>query len=145
MSKKKPLPKLKEVHTDPGVTNADAEALPKGAKDKPVEQKSPAEWAYQRLILYIQNFEKQLDPEHEVAMGFAGGETGVMRIEGMGFFDPDIITFYGSDPAGAKTQLVQHVSQLSVMLRALPKNIDKPEANRIGFRLAAALEDEDEA
>lgn len=146
MSNKKPLPKLKEVHTDPNASNADAEALPKGAKKKPVEQKSPAEWAYQRLILYIQNFEKQLDPEHEVAMGFAGGEAGVMRIEGMGFFDPDIITFYGTDPAGAKTQLIQHVSQLSVMLRALPKNIDKPEANRIGFRLAAALDDDaDEA
>ena len=26
-------------------------------------------------------------------MGFTGGDAGVMRIEDMGYFDPDIITF----------------------------------------------------
>ncbi|MEO0487182.1 MAG: DUF6173 family protein [Pseudomonadota bacterium] len=138
------LPKLREVHTDPTARSADPDALPPKTRDKPLAQKSPAEWAYERLILYIQNFEKQLDSEHEVAMGFAGGEMGVMRIEGMGYFDPDIITFYGSDPTGARTQLVQHVSQLSVMLRALPKQVDRAEPNRIGFRLAADLETSDD-
>lgn len=110
-----------------------------GLGKKPVGAKSPAEWAYERLILYIQNFEEQLDGDHEVAMGFTGGEAGVLRIEGMGFFDPDIITFYGSDPAGGKTQLVQHVSQLNVMLRALPKAIETAEPQRIGFKLAKDL------
>ncbi len=43
-------------------------------------------------------------------MGFTSGDAGVLKIEGMGFFDPDIVTFYVSDPAGGKTQLVQHVS-----------------------------------
>ena len=49
-----------------------------GADDKPVKAKSPAEWAYDRLILYIQNFEEQLDNEHEGAMGFTGGDAGVL-------------------------------------------------------------------
>jgi len=132
------LPNLHEVHTDPNQTTPDASAL-----KTPEGPKSAARWAYERLILYIQNFEKQLDNEHEVAMGFAGGDTGVIKIEGMGYFDPDIITFYGSDPTGAKTQLVQHVSQLSVMLRALPKGVEAKEPNRIGFRLAADLDKED--
>ena len=73
-------------------------------------------------------------------MGFAGGDAGVLRIEGMGYFDPDIVTFYGTDAAGAKTQLVQHVTQLNVMLRAIPKEVDVPESNWIGFRLAEQLE-----
>ena len=73
-------------------------------------------------------------------MGFAGGDAGVLRIEGMGFFNPDIITFYGSEATGVKTQLIQHVSQLNVLLRALPKQPDQPEPNRIGFQLAADLE-----
>ena len=95
----------------------------------------PAAWAYQRLVAYIRNFEAQLNPTQEVAMGFAGGESGVLRIEGLGFSDPDILTFYGRDDDGAKTQLVQHVSQLSVILRAVPvKGPDAP-ARRIGFRL----------
>lgn len=115
--------------------------LPAAVAQKPAKQKSPAEWAYERLILYIQHFEKDLDNEHEVAMGFTGGDAGVLRIEGMGYFDPDIVTFHGTDTAGAKTQLVQHVSQLNVMLRALPKQIPTEEPQRIGFRLAEDLED----
>ena len=134
------IPRRHEVHSDPDVTPCTE--VPAELTQKPVEQKSPAEWAYERLILYIQNFEAQLDNEHEVAMGFAGGDAGVIRIEGMGFFDPDIVTFYGSDASGARTQLVQHVSQLSVILRALPKTTEAAEPRRIGFRLAQDLEKE---
>lgn len=131
------MPRRHEVHSDPEAPcNTD---VPKEVTSKPVQQKSPAEWAYERLILYIQNFEQQLDNEHEIAMGFAGGDAGVLRIEGMGYFDPDIVTFYGSDETGGKTQLVQHVSQLSVILRALPKQPQQVEAKRIGFRLAQDL------
>jgi len=50
------------------------------------------------------------------------------------------VTFYGSDPTGAKNQLVQHVNQLSVLLRAVPKQVEEAEPTRIGFRLAADLE-----
>ena len=143
-----PKPKARQprAHTndcsESGPVVVEDQPLPAKVADTPVEQKSPAEWAYERLILYIKNFEEQLDNEHEVAMGFAGGDAGVLRIEGIGFFDPDIITYYGSDGEGIKTQLVQHVSPLSVMLRALPKPVDHAEPNRIGFRLAAQLEEE---
>lgn len=133
------IPRRIDVHTE-GVS-VETEDLPEAVTKKPVKQKSPAEWAYERLILYIQNFEKQLDNKHEVAMGFAGGEAGVLRIEGLGFFDPDIVTFYGTDPTGARTQLIQHVSQLSVILRALPKEAKEDDAppRRIGFQLASEL------
>ena len=76
-------------------------------------------------------------------MGFTGGDAGILRIEGVGFFAPDIVTFYGTDSTGGHTQLVQHVSQLNVMLRAMPKDAKAPEARRIGFRLAQNLERED--
>jgi len=132
------LPRMREVHTDPD-SCAGLDGVPEGVM-QPVDGKSPAQWAYERLILYIQNFEKQLDSAHEVAMGFTGGDAGVLRIEGIGYFDPDIVTFYGSDMTGIKTQLVQHVSQLNVMLRALPRPPEEGPATRIGFRLAAELE-----
>lgn len=135
------IPRCREVHADPERCRG-GEDVVEGVDLEPVEQKSPAQWAYERLILYIQNFEKTLDNEHEVAMGFAGDSTGVIRIEGMGYFDPDIVTFYGSDATGAKTQLIQHVTQLSVMLRALPKQVEKEEPTRIGFRLAQGLKPE---
>jgi Family of unknown function (DUF6173) len=132
------LPRRHDVHADPAA-GAEVNELPKGMQT-PVADKSPAQWAYERMILYIQNFEEQLDAEHEVAIGFTGGDAGVLRIEGMGYFDPDIVTFYGSDDRGTKTQLIQHVSQLSVMLRALPVTKQTETPSRIGFRLAAELD-----
>ena len=109
-------------------------ADPAKVSDKP---KSPAEWAYDRLVMYIRNFEAQLDATQEIAMGFAGGDAGVLQIEGLGYFDPDIVTFYGRDDEGLKTQLVQHVSQLSVILRAVPKVQAQEPPRRIGFALNA--------
>ncbi|MEM6663406.1 MAG: DUF6173 family protein [Pseudomonadota bacterium] len=122
---------------------AENQPLPSAMTKVAPEQKSPARWAYERLILYVQNFEKQLDGDHEVAMGFAGSEAGSIHIMGMGYFDPDLITFYGADPSGSKTQLIQHVSELNVMLRAAPKQ--HKEARRIGFEMSRKLEEDDAA
>ncbi|WP_238113873.1 DUF6173 family protein [Yoonia sp. I 8.24] len=133
------LPKTQEVHTDPNVPSPSAKDLPK-ALNESTAKKSPAQWAYERIIMYIQNFEKQLDNDHEIGVSLAGGLTGVIKIEGLGYYDPDIVTYYGVNDEGAKTQLIQHVSQLNVTLIASPKNIDQPEPTRIGFQLAAALD-----
>lgn len=134
------MPCARVIHSNPNApASAEQKPLPEAVARKPVDQKSPAEWAYERLILYIQNFEEQLDNQHEVAVGFTGGTAGVLRIEGIGYFDPDIVTFYGTDPSGAKTQLIQHVSQLGVTLRALPKEEQEDPPRRIGFRLEEDL------
>jgi len=141
MAEPEDVPCGRAVHADPDAPRTpEQEPLPKAVTKKPVAAKSPAEWAYQRLILYIQNFEKQLDPNHEIAIGVTHGGGGLLRIEGIGYFDPDIVTFYGTDQTGAKSQLIQHVTQLNVALQALPKIPDAPEARRIGFRLAEDLE-----
>lgn len=135
------IPRQHDVHCDPDTPDPARQPMPAGVAKTPVAQKSPARWAYERIIIYLKNFEDSLDDEHEVAMGFTGGDAGVLRIEGMGYFDPDVVTFYGRDPTGAKTQLVQHVTQLNVMLRALPKAVQAEAPKRIGFRLARDLED----
>ncbi len=135
------MPCARVSHAGPNApVTAEMEPLPKAVAAQRVEDKSPAQWAYERLILYIENFERQLDNKHEVAMGFTGGDAGVLQIEGIGYFDPDIVTFYGRDQDGARTQLIQHVSQLNVMLRALEKPSEAEEPRRIGFRLAADLD-----
>ena len=136
------LPRLYEAHA-----NKDAKAksgeqgLPEAMTRKPATKKSPAQWAYERTVLYLKKFEEQLDNEQEAAMGFAGSDAGVLRIEGMGYFDPDVVTFYGRDPRGARMQLVQHVSQLNVVLRAVPKAVENDAPARIGFRLMQDLEE----
>ncbi|MFN7222507.1 MAG: DUF6173 family protein [Paracoccaceae bacterium] len=121
-----------------GVTMAAPETKAKSpVRTRPAKQKSEAEWAYERVIQYIRNFEAQLDNAHEVALGFTGADAGILQIEGLGFYDPDIITFYGFDEDGLKTQLVQHVSQLNVLLRAIPKHAAEEPPRRIGFHLSS--------
>ena len=135
------MPAGRAVHADPAAGKTpEQEPLPEGIQKKPVEKKSPAEWAYERLILYIKGFEKTLDNEHEVAMGFTDTGAGVLKIEGLGYFDPDIVTFYGIDGEGARVQLVQHVSQLNVLLRATRKPDTAGAPRRIGFELAKGLD-----
>ncbi len=137
------LPMARVVHCDPDAPETvEEQPLPEVLADRPVSQKSPAEWAYQRLILYLRNFEEQLDRDQEVAMGYAGSGAGVLRIEGVGHFDPDIITFYGRNEGGQRMQIIQHVTQLNVALVAVAKESpeEKP-ARRIGFQLVSELED----
>jgi len=134
------LPCRYEVQCNPDGSIKRSTKTDDAVSKTPPSQKSPAQWAYERVVLYLQKFEEGLDSNHEAAIGFTGADAGVLRIEGMGYFDPDILTFYGSDPAGGKTQLVQHVSQLNVMLRTLPKQVQDAAPNRIGFRLVEELE-----
>lgn len=140
------LPCAGVVHSDPDAApTAEQQPLPAALARQPVEEKSPAQWAYERIILYIRNFESQLDGKHEVAMGFAGGEAGVLRIEGLGYFDPDLLTFYGRDEDGQKMQLVQHVSQLNLALRAVARATPEEPPRRIGFRLSRDWDDSNDA
>ena len=117
---------------------AATETAAKPGRKRAAKADSPAALAHDLLVAYIRDFESRLDAEQEIAMGFAGDATGVMRIEGIGYYPPDFITFYGLDETGAQTQLIQHVTQLSVTLRAVPKDEESDEPpRRIGFQLTS--------
>ncbi len=130
------------VHVDKKGNITSEKPAPEGFQAPDLSKKSPAEWAYERIVLYIKKFEETLDSDHEVGMGFAAGDVGSLKIQGMGYFAPDVVTFYGEDGDGSKMQLIQHVSQLNVMLVAETKAGEPEEApTRIGFKLAQDLED----
>lgn len=94
------LPCAGVIHADPTApATAEKRPLPAALSRTPVEDISPAQWAYERLILYINNFEEQLDAEHEIAMGFTGAEAGVLRIEGSAFSIPTSSTFMAATKA----------------------------------------------
>lgn len=112
-------------------------AVPAEPKASAPRVRSAAALACEKVIRYLRSFEEQLDADHEMVIGSAGSEAGIVQIEGIGYFDPDFITFYGRDEAGMRTQLIQHYSQLSVMLRAAPKPRPDAPARRIGFHLAS--------
>lgn len=98
----------------------------------------PASSAHARLIAAIAEFEAGLDDTQEVALGLAGGTAGVLQIDALGWIEPDILTFDGIDAEGIRTRMIQHVTQLNVLLVALPREDEAGAPRRIGFRLAAA-------
>lgn len=96
--------------------------------------KSSAQQAYENLVEYINEFEKNLDEEHEIGARLVSfGNSVSFHMQNIGYYGPDIITFYGVNSNSEKVQLVQHVSQLNVLLVAMKKIGEKP--IRIGFKL----------
>lgn len=91
-----------------------------------------AEWTYKRLGDYIKKFEEKLDGDHEIGarlVSFGGVVT--FHISDVGYWGPDIITFKGKNDNGEDVQLIQNISQLSVLLVAMKKLDECPK--RIGF------------
>ena len=98
----------------------------------PLSKSNPAAWTYERLGEYIKGFEADLDSEHEIGARLVSfGQSITFHIQNVGYYGPDIISFTGVDSEGQKVQLIQHMSQLSVLLIAMNKMGDEP--NRIGF------------
>lgn len=86
----------------------------------------------QAIQSYVEKFESGLDEEQEVGIRLASfGGIVLFHAEKIGFSAPNVVTFYGVTGEGEKVQLIQHVSQLNFLLKAVKKLEEK--ANRIGF------------
>jgi Family of unknown function (DUF6173) len=104
-----------------------------------------AEDVFYRLVSYIREFEANLDHDHELGARMVSfGTTVQFHIVDMGYWNPDIITFDGLDDAGHRMKLIQNVSQLNVLLVAMPKREENPEPRRIGFVLESRTRIADE-
>lgn len=115
-------------------TPALVEARPKNVSD--------AQWMFQRLAQAIVAFEKQLDAEHEVGFRLVSfSDNQVFHALDIGFWAPDLILFYGRGPDGAPMQLIQHVSQVSMLLVAAKKQSTEEAPRRIGFEILKKVED----
>ena len=111
----------------------------------PTAELNPAQWTFERLVLQIRAFEESLDADHELALQCAAsGQPLVIAVDDISYWGPDMITFTGRNPDGERVQLIQHITQLSVLLAAVPKR--QKTARRIGFLLDRKLKrDRDEA
>ncbi len=95
----------------------------------------PAAWMHQRLVNQIVAFEKNLGPDHEIGGRFVEGPgSEPLHISNVASWGPDMILFIGQFPDGRRFELIQHYSQVSVLLVAVPKLTDDA-PRRIGFEL----------
>jgi hypothetical protein len=90
---------------------------------------------YERLMVQVTEFEKTLDPNHEVGAYLASFGTQVtIQIHHIGYHNPYFVIFSGTKlDDGSDVRLVQHVSQINVLLVALKKADPEKPARRIGF------------
>ena len=105
-----------------------------------IEPNIPAKWMHERIVRSINEFEEKLDSHHEVGLRLVSfGSNEVFHIEDVGFWGPDLIKFFGKNSQNEPVELMQHYSQVSVLLVASKKLNDQPK--RIGFILMQNLEE----
>jgi Family of unknown function (DUF6173) len=90
---------------------------------------------YDRLMKQISTFEKGLLDDEELGGYLASfGREIHIRIDKVGFHNPYFITFDGRLlSTGDRVRLVQHVTQINVILTAVQKLDGRGKPHRIGF------------
>ena len=93
-----------------------------------------ADWMYERIIEQINEFESALPNDMQAGGRLVSSNNFTFSISDVGYWNPDIIIFYGEDPSGSKLRLLQHTSQLNLLLVAVPRTDELSRPRRmIGF------------
>jgi len=100
--------------------------------DNDYHRDNPVVAAFESLGSYVRDFEAGLDAQHEIGARLVSFGTAItIHVQGVDYSPPSLLTFTGVTGKGEKVQLIQHVSQLSFLLMAVPKIGES--AYRIGF------------
>jgi hypothetical protein len=130
---------------DPKVPDLSKIYLPRNARSIPMLKRNPVEQQFEanyasafseRLAKMIQDFDASLDQAHEVGVRLVSfGKTVIFALENMGYSNPSLITFRGHTTEGEPVELIQHVSQISILLMRLPRKNPQTPKKPIGFKL----------
>lgn len=82
----------------------------------------------------VNDFHRELEDDYEVAGQLVNfGQEVTFSFTGIGYFNPSLIRFFGEKADGSPIELIQHVSQISVMLIKQPRaHLEEPK-RPIGF------------
>ena len=101
----------------------------------------PAAWMHERIVRRIMEFEKDLGPDQELGGRFVEGTNSeTIHITNVASWGPDMIMFMGEHPDGRTFELLQHYSQVSVLMVAVRKISTEP--RRIGFELIKTVKEQ---
>lgn len=89
---------------------------------------------YQRLTQWINKFDESLDPDYEVGIRLVNfGQTIVFHLKNIGYWNPALISFSGHNEDGEPVELIQHISQISILLMKLKRADPTTPKTKIGF------------
>lgn len=87
-----------------------------------------------RVASQIQDFEAKLDKQHEVGIKLVTfGQAIVIHVQDVGYIQPNLVLFVGMTDDKQPVRLIQHQSQLSFLLMALPRLDPELPKRPIGF------------
>lgn len=111
----------------------DTQSVVDGFAEVARRKNNPALSAFESLEQYVREFEVDLDSEHEVGARLVSfGSEVTFHVRQIGYSLPNLITFDGITNDGNRVKLIQHVSQLSVLLVAMKTATSAPR-QPIGF------------
>ena len=92
---------------------------------------------HKRLVEWINDFDKSLDDAHEVGVRLVSfGQSFTFHLEDIGYWNPSLISFKGHSDQGEPVELIQHVSQISILLLKMERQDTSKPKRRIGFSLS---------
>ncbi len=92
---------------------------------------NPAEYMQERMMRMIAQQQESLPADHELGLLVTGGSVPAFHLRRISYSNPDILVFIGKDADNNDVQVMQHHSQMSVVVIAMPKLGEQ--AYRIGF------------
>ena len=122
-----------ELYTDEVKDMALCQNAPTPETDDP-EAPYLASDMYQRIVALINNFESELPDTMQAGGRLVSAGDITFSIQDIGYWDPNMIVFYGELSDGSAVELVQHLSQLNLLLVAVPRQDEIQKPRRvIGF------------
>jgi Family of unknown function (DUF6173) len=101
-----------------------------------IQEENLASGYCRRILKMIQDFDDKLKENEEVGIKLVsfGGQAVMIHVESLSCWDPSLVCFTGyTSQEGQYTQLIQHVSQISFLLMALPRLKPENPKGKIGF------------
>lgn len=89
---------------------------------------------HHRLINWINDFHKSLDEDHEAGARLVSfGQSITFHIEDISWWNPSLISFVGKTENGEPVELIQHITQISVLLIKMKRPEPLTPKRPIGF------------
>ena len=99
-----------------------------------IDDSRHASWMHERIVRSINAFENKLPDDYEAGGRLVSfGQTVKFHIVDVRYWNPDMIIFEGTMLDGSPVELLQHSSQLSLLLVALKRNNSSTPRRKIGF------------
>ena len=90
---------------------------------------------HRRLVEWINDFDADLDEAHEVGVRLVTfGQSITIRLHDLSYWNPSLMKFIGTrEDTGDPVELIQHVTQISILLTALKRLDTSTPKPRMGF------------